>query len=90
MGGEAFVYPLLILAVTVASALIALIFRRMFGAKYRFVQFSMVAVAAPMAFMLMAMRNPEMAWEYVRFSTGLAAVASCTVAIPYVLIRLPK
>ena len=87
MGGEAFIYPFLILTSAVASVIFAVILRKVFGTNYRFAQFLLVAVAAPLTVMLMAIRDPERVWEYARFSTGLSAIASCSVAVVCVLIR---
>ena len=90
MGGEAFIYPFLILTSAVASVIFAVILRKVFGTNYRFAQFLLVAVAAPLTVMLMAMGDPEMVWEYVTFSAGLSALTSCSVAVVYALIRLRK
>ncbi|HVR91215.1 MAG TPA: hypothetical protein VHG29_09005 [Novosphingobium sp.] len=90
MGGEAFLYPFLIFTCAVASVMFAVILRKILGTKYGFAQFLLVAIAAPLTVLLMAMRDPEMDWEYVRFSLGLSAITSCSVVVFYALIRLRK
>jgi uncharacterized membrane protein YwaF len=90
MGVEAFIYPFLVLICVLASGIFAWLLNRALGTKYRFLQLLSVALAAPLAVLLLALRDPSAVWEYVRISTGLAIIASCSVAVLYALIRLRK
>lgn len=90
MGAEAFVYPFLIFISAVASAILAAILHRAFGNDYRIGQSAFVAVAAPLVILLMSMRDPGRVWEYVRFSMGLSALTSCSIAAGFFVITARK
>lgn len=70
--------------------MIAAILQKIFRAQFRFAQILTVVIATPVAVLLIARRDPAMVWDYVRFSVGLSAIASITVAVCWVLFRASK
>lgn len=90
MGGEAFIYPILIVTVVMASVILAKVLRKILAVRSRLVAFLIVAFFAPTIMLLIALQDPKMVWDYVMFSVGLSAIASCSVAVYYALFRLPK
>ncbi|MEO6716355.1 MAG: hypothetical protein ABIM50_03790 [Novosphingobium sp.] len=90
MGIEAFIYPFLIIVVFGASIILSKIVLQLFKIRNKIIFFGSISLAAPIMVMLMAFSDPAMDWAYVRFSMGLAAIASCLVALFFVLFRFPK
>lgn len=90
MGGEAFIYPFLMIVVSIGSILLSEALLQIFKIQNKFLFFEFIGAAAPIVIMLMGLSDPSMDWAYVSFSMGLAAIASCLVAIFYVSFRFPK
>ena len=87
MGGEAFLFPLLIIVVVIASVLLAEFLRKMFRSGSNIFVLLAVAFAAPATMLVMALRDSATVWAYAGISIALSAIASCSVAIYYALFR---
>lgn len=90
MGGEAFLYPFLVLACALASGLCARMLHRKFGARGRFLQLLLIAFTAPVSVLVLALWDPNVDWDYAKFSIRLSAITSCTIAAIYAIIGLRK
>ena len=90
MGGEVFIYPILIVTVVMVSVILAEVLRKLLAVKSMPVVLLAVALVAPTIMFLIALQDPKMVWAYVMFSVGLSAIASCSVAVYYALFRLPR
>ena len=90
MGGEAFLYPFLIVAVALISVILAETLRKTSIFRKKLVHFLLITFASPSLVLLLGLRDPNMVWSYVMFSVGLAAIISCSVAVSYALFRFPK